>query len=161
MAKTASTMQNYHSVTFKYTDANKIERTFNTWTNWNLIPVSRPMIAQPNPIYTYVDIPGADGSLDLTDYLVGRPTYSDRSGSFQFYVINNDGGKNWPKRKAELASVLDGKIMKISLDDDRDHYYKGRCYFRQWSPGADFSQVTIEYRVGPYRYNKNGKEVGL
>lgn len=163
MGKTVSSSrkQNYHSITFKYKDSNGKEQTVNTWTNWNLIPTARPVVKQPTPNYTYVDIPGADGSLDISNYLIGRPTYSDRSGTFDFYVMNNDGN-NWPSRKAAIVSVLDGsKVMKMYLDDDQNYYYEGRFYMRDWTPDPSYSRVTIEYRVKPYRYLSNGKVAGL
>lgn len=169
----SSKYPNYHSITFSYasfsnpfTKANvKVgEQSFNTWSTWHLIPTTRPIIVQPTPVYTYVDIPGADGSLDLTDYLIGRPTYSDRSGTFEFYVANIDlssGGDSWPNRRTQISKVLDGKLMKISLDDDKDYYYVGRCYLKQWTPGPNYSQVTIEYRVEPFKYYKDGTKSGV
>ena len=148
----------YHSLIFEVTDNNGNKKIINTWNNWHLIPTSRPVIAQPTPNYNYVDVPGRDGSLDFSDYLIGRPTYSDRSGSFSFYVANEDPvtGKNygnWASRKQDIAQFLDGQtIMKMTLEDDINYYYVGRFYLKEWSPGPNFSQVTIEYRVGPYKH---------
>ena len=144
----------YHSLIFQYGNTK-----INTWDNWHLIPDGRPVVAQPNPVYTYVDIPGADGSMDLTDYLVGRPTYSDRTGTFEFYVANDYG--NWASRRAEIAAFLNGKKMKVYLEDEPQYYYEGRFFFKGWSPGASHSKVTIEYRLKPYRYLVNGGEAGL
>lgn len=136
----------YHSLTF--VDGNT---TRNTWNNWHLIPSARPVVVQPTAAYKYVDIPGRDGSLDLSNYLIGRPTYSDRSGSFKFYVANDYG--DWVGRKAEIAQFLNGaKEMKMVLEDDPHHYYLGRFYMKAWDPGANNSEVTIEYRVKPYKY---------
>lgn len=144
----------YHSLIFHYGDT-----TVNTWDNWHLIPSTRPVVAQPNPVYNYVDIPGADGSMDISDYLVGRPTYSDRQGSFEFYVVNDYG--DWASRRKEIAAFLDGRKLKMHLEDDPNYYYEGRFYFKQWTPDASHSRVTIEYRLKPYRYLSNGKEAGL
>lgn len=149
----------YHSLSFKY-EENGVTVNRNTWSNWHLIPSSRPVVAQPAANYKYVDIPGRDGSLDLSDYLVGRPTYSDRSGSFTFYVANEDpetGKKygNWVSRKQEIAQFLDGRrIMKMTLEDDMSYYYLGRFFLKEWASGENFSQVTIEYRVKPYKYKE-------
>ena len=146
----------YHSLIFK--DGNV---TRNTWNHWHLIPSARPVVAQPTPTYKYVDIPGRDGSLDFSDYLIGRPTYSDRSGSFSFYVANEDpktgqGFGNWASRKQEIAQFLDGrKLLKMTLEDDINYYYVGRFYMKEWNPGENFSQVTIEYRVRPYKYRES------
>ena len=144
----------YHSVIFQ--DGNI---RYNTWDNWRLIPSSRPTIVQPTPVFKYVDIPGRDGQLDTTDYLVGRPTYSDRKGSFEFYVAND--GVAWTSRRTQIASVLNGKKMKMILEDEPNYYYYGRIFFKEWKPDPQFSKVIIEYQVGPYRYLTNGQEAGL
>lgn len=143
----------YHSIIF--VDGN-ISR--NTWDNWHLIPSSRPSVTRPNVNYKYVDIPGRDGSLDISDYLVGRPTYSDCSGSFEFYVANDYG--DWAARKAEISSFLDGRKMKLYLEDDPQYYYVGRFFAKDWKSGANFSTITIDYRVEPYKYKaSNGEKV--
>lgn len=150
----------YHSLIFKSGNT-----TINTWDNWHLIPVTRPVLAQPNPVYNFVDIPGSDGSMDLTDYLIGRPTYSDRQGSFEFYVANESSNGesfgNWANRRAQIAAFLNGRKMKMYLEDDPNYYYEGRFFLKAWTPDASHSKVTIEYRVKPYRYLSNGQEAGL
>lgn len=146
----------YHSLIFK--DGTIVR---NTWNNWHLIPSTRPVVAQPNPVYKYVDVPGRDGSLDFSDYLIGRPTYTDRSGSFSFYVANEDpstgqGFGNWASRKQDIAQFLDGrKLLKLTLEDDINYYYLGRFYMKDWQPGENFSMVVIEYRVKPYKYRES------
>ena len=139
----------YHSITFR--DGNK---KYNTWDDWRLIPSSRPTMVQPTPVFKYVEIPGRDGSLDTTDYLIGRPTYSDRKGSFEFYVSND--GVSWTSRRMEIASILTGKKMKMILEDEPQYYYYGRIFFKDWKSDANFSKVTIEYQVEPYRYQLDG-----
>lgn len=176
-------MPNYHSITFQPDGSNT---TYNTWSNWHLISSSRPVVVQPNPVYKYIDIPGRDGQLDATDYLIGRPTYSTRNGSFEFNVVNSVGDVinygvkrnfntgadfqkdsavsygDWTTRRAELASVLNGRKFKMFLDDDPNYYYYGRVFFKDWKSDQHFARVTIEYQMNPYRYNaNNGEEAGL
>jgi hypothetical protein len=183
MASQISQAALYHSVIF-----NDGKVTRNTWTDWYLIPSSRPVIVQPTPIYKYVEIPGRNGSLDLTDYLVGEPTYSDRKGSLEFIVVNNVGnyldyGKknnpkkpndkstfphkaaeslgNWVARKDVIADFLNGRKMKVTLEDDPEYYYYGRVFFKEWRADAQFSRVVIEYQLEPYKRYRDGKEAGL
>ena len=144
----------YHSVIFQDGNVRK-----NTWDNWRLIPSSRPTVVQPTPLFKNVDIPGKDGTLDITDYLIGRPTYSDRKGSFEFYVSND--GTSWTARRASIASFLNGKKMKMILEDEPQYYYYGRFFFKEWRSEPQFSKVVIDYQVGPYRYLLDGKEAGL
>lgn len=164
----------YHSVSFDK-DGNRK----NTWDNWRLIPSSRPVIVQPTPVYKYVDIPGTDSQLDLTNYLIGRPTYSDRKGSLEFLVVNaiwntqNYGPRvsfsyetaaayaDWTSRRNDIANFLDGSNMKIILEDDPNYYYYGRVFFKEWRSDPKFSKVIIDYQVRPYRCLSNGVEVGL
>jgi phage-related protein len=143
----------YHSLIFVDGNVSK-----NTWDNWHLIPSSRPVVSRPTTNYKYVDIPGMDGSLDLSNYLVGRPTYSDCSGSFEFYVANDYG--DWASRKSELSSFLDGREMKMFLEDDPQYYYLGRFALSSWKAGPNFSSVTIDYHVRPYKFKaSNGEKV--
>lgn len=146
----------YHSLIFQHSD-NGTVTTKNTWDDWHLIPSSRPSITQPTVNYKFVDVPGRDGSLDMSNYLTGAPSYSDRTGNISFYVANeNEYGAsygNWATRKSEIATFLDGrKQLKMILEDDPNYYYLGRCYMKDWQPGENFSTVTIEYRVAPYKY---------
>lgn len=146
----------YHSIIF--IDGN-VSR--NTWDHWHLIPSSRPVVSRPNPVYKYVDIPGMDGSLDITNYLVGRPTYSDCTGTFEFIAANDEPSYgDWTFRKSTISSFLDGREMKMVLEDDSQHYYIGRFFMKNWQSGPNYSTVTIEYRVKPYKFRSyNGEKV--
>ena len=160
----------YHSLDFQYGNTR-----VNTWDNWRLIPSSLPVIVQPTPVYKYVEIPGRDGTIDTTDYLIGRPTYSDRKGSLEFYVSNIVGNTQffgdqrdlsrsigkWENRRTEIAAFLNGRKMKVFLEDDPYHYYYGRVFLKEWRSDARFSKVIIEYQFDPYKYTRDGKEAGL
>lgn len=59
----------------------------NTWNDWHLIPETRPFFGMPKKKTNYVDIPGGDSSLDLSNILTnGLNTYSNREGSWTFYL---------------------------------------------------------------------------
>ena len=157
----------YHSLIFEKI-VNGKTRTCDTWEQWNLIPSSRPVFAQPTVQYKYVDIPGRHGQLDLTDYMLGdSPVYSDRKGQFDFYVSNNyvDAyARNWTSRRAEIAEFFDGSKMKCTLEDDHESYFYGRFMLKEWRSEATISHVIIEYQVDPFRYKgsvSNMIKVGL
>ena len=63
-----------------------------TFRDFGLIPVSRPVVNPPQPNYSFLEVPGANGSLDISEAVCGNITYADRTGSFEFYVKN---GRNW------------------------------------------------------------------
>lgn len=125
----------------------------NTWDDWHLIPASRPLFNPPSVKTNYVDIPGGDGMLDLTTALTGHPTYSNRTGSWTFYVQN--GFKDWTALYSEIMVYLHGQHLKAVLEDDPAYYYEGRFSVNQWKSDPQWSQIVIDYNVGPYK-----KEIG-
>lgn len=150
----------YHSINIitnsrGYVGANGLgtEKPINTWDDWHLVPSSRPTISNPKLISKYVDIPGASGSVDLTDALTGFPTYSDREGSIEFYVLNDYG--LWTQRRNEINNILHGHKVSIYLEDEKDYYYVGRMEVDDWKSQKDFSMITLKYRFEPYKYAVN------
>ncbi len=74
-----------YSITFNNDNGLK-----NTWTDWQLIPKAR-LVANPPEMKThYVDIPGRNGSIDLTTFLTGEPAYENRTGTWEFIVCNKN-----------------------------------------------------------------------
>ncbi len=121
----------------------------NTWTDWHLIPSSRPLVNPPNVRSSFVEIPGSDGALDLSDSLIGRPTYADRTGTWDFYVDNGYG--EWSDRYSTIMAYLHGQKMKAVLEDDPLFYYEGRFSVNQWRSDPYYSRMSINYEVGPYK----------
>jgi len=121
----------------------------NTWNDWHLIPSSRPAIVHPPFVSKYIEVPGSDGMLDLTEYLTGRAVLGQRQGSLGFYVAN--GFENWETIRQNIVSTLHGKKMKMMLQDDPGYYYEGRFTVGNWESGADHSAISISYQLDPYK----------
>lgn len=139
----------YHSITFYDTDG--LSR--NTWDDWHLAPSSRPFLAPPVMKTQIVEIPGADGVLDLSTSLTnGRPIFQNREGSWEFIVINGYG--TWSDRYSEIMNYIHGKIVKVKLETDPEWYYEGRLTIENWASPSDgtWSTITIKYSVKPYKY---------
>lgn len=101
--------------------------TFNgkhSFNHYHLLPTAAPYIAPPAVKSFYVDIPGADGSLDLTEALTGFPTYGNRNGEFNFLIYANKD--EWHTIYNKIVYDLNGKQVKVILDEESDFYYKGR-----------------------------------
>lgn len=124
-----------------------------TWKDLHLIPASRPVIAPPKVRENYVDVPGAHGSVDLTDILIGRPLYENRTGSFDFYVDHTDEEYDrWDYAYDKLLNLLNGFKKKIILKDSPSYYYEGRLSVNTWKTDKLASQITIDYNVFPFKY---------
>lgn len=130
----------YHSVTFG-------EK--NTWDDWHLIPTTRPVVLPPSVRTKYVEIPGMDGNIDITEALTGRPSYGNRTGSMEF--ITDVDFMSWEHLYSRIMNYLHGKRMKMTLEDDPGYYYEGRFSINQWKSDKLWSTITIGYDVGPWK----------
>ena len=136
----------YHSISFG-SYIWDISSWKNTWDDWHLVPKSRLLFVPP-PVKThYVDIPGANGILDLTDSLTGSPVYGNREGSFEFIVVNGYG--DWAERYREILEYLHGKKHLAILEDEPSYYYEGRFTVEDWGSEESWSTITISYSVAP------------
>lgn len=121
----------------------------NTWDDWHLIPTTRPLFNPPPVKTSYVEIAGGDGTLDLSTSLTGRPLYSNRTGSWTFYVEN--GFKLWADLYSEIMGYLHGQKLRAILEDDPDYCYEGRFSVDQWKSDAERSSIVISYSVSPHK----------
>lgn len=142
----------YHSITIG---------KMNTWDDWHLVPTSRPLVVPP-PVKThFIEIPGRDGVLELSQAIYGKPLYSNRSGSWEFMILQPwDVQKcfepeEWYERYSTIMNYIHGKELDVILDDEPDFYYTGRLSVESWSSQKDWSTITINYNFEPYK-----KEIG-
>ena len=127
----------------------------NTWDDWHLIPTSRPVFVPPAPKTFFVDIPGGNGAVDLTDSLLGEPVYSNREGAFEF-IVANDYWPSWIDCYTEIMEYLHGKRMEAILEDEPEYSYIGRFSVSDWTSNTDgtWSNISIDYVVDPFKYKQ-------
>lgn len=104
------------------------------------------------PKTNYVDIPGADGSIDLTE-VHGEVKFFDRNCKFTF-TMNPMGDLSetaWTEKKTEVSNILSGKVFKITLDKDSDYYYFGRCSVDEFRSDKRLRQIVVSAKVKPYK----------
>lgn len=135
----------YHSITF----INSSNEEMNTWDDWYLIPSSRPVFNPPEVKTQYVDLPGGNGQIDLTESLTGYPVYENRTGSIEFYVEN--GHESWDVLYSKIANFLHGRTLTAYLEDDPGFVYEGRFDINEWKSDKWWSVITINYNVYPYK----------
>ena len=110
-------------------------------------------IPPASPKTNYVDIPGADGSVDLTE-AHGEVRFNDRDCKFTF-TMKPDDVMTWEEKKTEIGNILNGKKVKITLDKDEDFYYTGRCTVNSFLSNKKIRQIVVTARVSPYKLKQN------
>lgn len=124
-----------------------------SWKDWHLVPSTRPVFNPPPVKTNYIDIPGSNGVLDLTEVLTGYPLYENRQGSIEFIVANNYG--RWSERYTEIMAYLHGKKLQARLVDDQYWMYEGRFNVNEWKSDPNYSLITIDYDVYPFKREPN------
>lgn len=118
-----------------------------SYDNLNLI-LSSVSIPPATVKTNYIDIPGADGSLDLTEAL-GAVRYKDRSCSFVFSVFPYE---DFEEKKKQISNLLNGRKCKIRLDKDSEYYWLGRCSVNNYASDRNLHKITVNATVAPYKY---------
>lgn len=122
-----------------------------SWKDWNIVPTTRPVIAPPNPKLIKIEIPGADGEIDLTEAVSNDVKYYNRIGSLEFQVENPS---QWGEVYSEIMDYIHGQQMKAVLDDNPDYYYFGRFFVNEWKSEKNRSLIVIDYDLDPYKYER-------
>jgi len=130
----------YHSITFG---------SKNTWDDWHIVPSSRPVFDPPKVKTKTMDIQGKNGSLDLSEALTGYPVFNNREGSFEFIVLNDYN--KWNELYSAISDYLHGRVMRAVLEDDPEYYYEGRFSVNKWKSDKNYSTISIDYSVFPYK----------
>lgn len=142
----------YYAVTFTRGGVSK-----NTWTDWYMVPSSRPVIAPPKPKTTVVEIPGSSSVIDLSEFLTGDISYENRKGTIEF-VVMNEKPISWFELYSQILDFLHGRIVQVQLEEEPEYYYEGRCDVEEWSSESDYSRISINYDLYPFKYQSTATE---
>lgn len=150
-----------------------------TWKDWGLIPLSAPFFAPPEEKSTTIDVPGADGLIDVSDALTGWTLYNNREGSWGFYCAeyfqleelldssydeimdtNYDAilasvKVSTHEKYSILLNALHGKKLAMVLDDDPTHFYVGKVKISQIASSNDektLNGIAIAVSAFPYKF---------
>lgn len=130
-----------------------------SYWDWNLMLKEAPVVSPPKPKTKLIDIPGIDGSLDLSEALTGKIHYEMRNITCTFFLMCDR--ERWPSLYTEILNHLHGKKVEIVLDNDPEYIYTGRAEISSWTPGQHVAEVVIKAKVAPYKVSRydNGKKV--
>lgn len=125
-----------------------------SYWDWGLMLAKPPKISSPEPKTHYVDIPGAHGAMDLTEALTGKVQYKNRDIEMEFVAMADR--EDWSAIYSDILAVLHGQVAEITLDDDPQHYYKGRV--KVGDPQRDRKHVIIKMtaEVEPFKRSYEG-----
>lgn len=132
---------------------NNLGVTFDTkhsFRDFELYPVTRFYVSPPEPKTNYVEIAGADGTLDLTQALSTVIRFNDRNYEQQFKLVCDR--VYWAQRLSDIMNYLQGRDIQFISDEDPLYFYSGRLYVSAYEHSNKAMYVTISGQIEPYKY---------
>ena len=107
-------------------------------------------IKLPEPKTLFVEVPGANGAIDLSTALTGGDMkFDDRTVTVVFTEA-----RDYNAGRDALAKLLHGRSVRFSFHDDPEHYFIARrAQIDGWKyDEANISEFTVVFQAHPYRY---------
>lgn len=120
-----------------------------SYDDWGLL-MEQMKISFPDPKTKTVDLPGADGGLDLTE-INGPVKYDNRE--IEFIFSREAEYESWHNLVSRIASVLHGKRLRVILDTDPNYFYIGRFELNAEKTDDVLTKISITGNVDPYKYD--------
>ena len=106
-------------------------------------------IGSPEVKRQTIDIEGADGELDFTDFF-GEAKYMNAQHRFDFESIQPRNEQL--SQFTDIKNKLHGKKGRIILDDDPSFFYVGRCFVSAYKGENGIGRISIDCDCEPYKY---------
>lgn len=103
-------------------------------------------ITTPAVKENYVDIPGGNSSLDLTEAVSGV-VFSDGQIAFKFTFFNEDD-------RSRMKNDLHGRRMEIILEREPEYFYDGRLLCKDGEYAGKIFELYIDARIVPYKQER-------
>jgi phage-related protein len=102
-------------------------------------------IPMPEPQTNFVEIPGRDGALDLSEAF-GAVRYADRIIPLTLYAR-----ATFDTLISVFAADVHGRRMNMILDRDPAYYYDARITLEDVERHAGYCELSLECRAKPYK----------
>ena len=126
--------------------------SYHTFDDWGLYITNTDCIGAPVQYTKYIEIPGRNGLLDLSETISGRQIYTSRP-----IKINLSGARDkttWDAALSILRNRVNGKVCRIIFDNDPAYYWHGRIDIKDFSSVLDLGSLTIDIpSADPYKYS--------
>lgn len=128
-------------------------KTYHTLDDWDLALGNNNYIGDPEMETTYIQVPGRTGLIDATEVISGRRIYKKRSLEFELGGIRDR--LDWDGVISSFRNNIDGRICRLTLDNDKNYYWRGRTYIRGFDRFRDLGTFSLAVPTAdPYKYSK-------
>jgi len=127
-------------------------KTYHTLNDWNLALGNNNYIGDPEMETTYIQVPGRNGLIDASEVISGRRIYTKRALSFELGGVNPR--LNWDGIISGLRNNVNGRVCRLTIDNDTSYYWRGRVYINGFDRFRDLGTLKLDVPVAdPYKYD--------
>ena len=114
--------------------------------------LAHKVIGEAEPKYNLVQVPGGVGYIDLTDAL-GVMGYNERELELTMKDIADHN--EFIRHYSAMQADIHGKRCKITLSEDPDYYWDGRCSVGAMEQDGIACYVTVVAICQPYKLKQS------
>ena len=114
--------------------------------------LAHKVIGEAEPKYNLVQVPGGVGYIDLTDAL-GVIGYNERELELTMKDIADHN--EFIRHYSAMQADIHGKRCKITLSDDPDYYWDGRCSVGAMEQDGTACYVPVVVICQPYKFKQS------
>ena len=127
-------------------------KTYHTLDEWEMALGNNNYIRDPEMETTYIKVPGRNGLIDATEAISGRRIYKKRQLEFELGGVRDR--LNWDSIISGFRNNIDGRICRLTLDNDKSHYWRGRVYIKGFDRFRELGTFTLAVPTAdPYKYS--------
>ena len=128
--------------------------SYHSFADFGLAIGNNDYIGEPEYESYYVDVPGRDGFLDLSETVSGRVIYKKRKISIEFGGMGTCNG--WDATISNMRNLFHGKTVQLIFDNDTDWYWTGRAEINDYDRFRNMGTFKFEIpQADPFKYGIN------
>ena len=128
-------------------------RTFHTLNDWGFALGNNNYIGDPQMETTYIKVPGRNGLIDASEAISGRRVFTKRQLVFELGGIRERLG--WDSVISAFRNNIEGRICRLTLDNDKNYYWRGRVYIEDFDRFRDLGTFKLSVpSADPYKYSR-------
>lgn len=120
-----------------------------SYRDWGL-KLKEMEIGLPPTKTAYIDVPGMNGQLDVTEAQNGGVVFGSRELKFTFDARDCDY-HSWSTLISTIATAIQGQKLKIVPDTDSLYAYEGRCSIETTKTNEVTAEIVITAQCGPFK----------
>lgn len=130
----------------------KTGETIHTFDDWGLYIVNTDCIKEPEQYTRYIEIPGRNGLLDLSETISGTQIYISRQ--IEISLAGTRPKTEWDEIISAFRNKINGKVCKIVFDNDKGYYWRGRVNIKDFVSSLTYGSFTVDIpKAEPYKYS--------